>query len=145
MVEKTLTAANSTFGLAVTSLYPVPQVLDQFSADAPFSTDDLVIAETVMSLDGKLLGGFVPNPVSQTIILQPTSNGVPMIINWLQASVTNRALYRAEATIIIPELGAKYVLSRGILISGKSIPDVRKITQPLSFKIQWEKIVYMGV
>ena len=145
MAEKTLTAANSTFGLAVTSLYPVPQVLDQFSADAPFGTDDLVIAETVMSLDGKLLGGFVPNPVSQTIVLQPTSNGVPMLINWLQASVTDRALYRAEATIIIPELGAKYVLSRGILISGKSIPDVRKITQPLSFKIQWEKIVYMGI
>lgn len=145
MAEKTLTAANSTFGLAVTSLYPVPQVLDQFSADAPFGTDDLVIAETVVSLDGKLLGGFVPNPVSQTITLQPTSNGVPMLINWIQASVTNRALYRAEATIIIPELGAKYVLSRGILISGKSIPDVRKITQPLSFKITWEKITFMGI
>ena len=145
MAEKSLTAANCTFGLAVTSLYPVPQILDQFSADAPFGTEDLVIAETVMSLEGKLLGGFVPNAPIQTLTLQPTSNGVPMIINWLQASITNKSMYRAEASIIIPDLGYKYILSRGVLISGKSIPDVRKITQPLSFKIQWEKITLQGV
>jgi hypothetical protein len=81
----------------------------------------------------------------QTITLQPTSNGVPMIINWLQASRTARAIYRAEAIIVIPDLGYKYMCTRGILISGKSIPDVRKITQPISFKIEWEKIVMVGV
>lgn len=145
MAEKTLTAANSTFGLMVTSLYPVPQILDQFAAENPFDTEELVIAETAMSLDGKLLGGFVPNPVNQTITLQPTSNGVPMLINWMQASVTGRALYRAEAVILVPELKFKYICTRGILVSGKSIPDVKKITQPISFKITWEKVVMAGV
>ena len=145
LIDKTLTAANCTFALSITSLYPVPQIIDQFSMDNPFGTDDLNIAETVLTLDGTLLGGFTPTTVKQTITIQPTADSAGMFINWIQASITSKSMYRANGIISLPDLGTKYVLTRGILVSGKVIPDAKKILQPITFKIEWERVVYTNI
>ena len=51
---RNLTAANAVVILGVTDLFPVPQVVDEFDADNPFALEDVVVAETALTLDGKI-------------------------------------------------------------------------------------------
>ena len=46
----TITAANAVFALAVTNLFPSPQTLQGFAADAMFAVDETDIAEIVMGV-----------------------------------------------------------------------------------------------
>lgn len=140
-MAKDLTSANCTFMLAITSLYIVPQVLENFVADNPFSTSDIEVAETVMSLEGKLSAGFVPASVTQTITLLPNSESAGILVDWIQASRTNQSTYRANGNIILPSLGVNYTLINGALKSGKIIPDSRRILQPITFNIEWENVI----
>lgn len=145
MSEKTLTAANCTFALSISDLYPIPQVLSNFSSDNPFTTEDTVIAETQLSLEGKLSAGFVPSTIKQAITLMATSASIQMLVDWMQASRTDKTVYRCDGIITIPGIGTSYVLSNGVLISGKQIPDAKKVLQPISFKIEWESVVAVAL
>src|SRR6185312_16410010 len=78
----TITAANSVFALTITGLYPAPQILHGYAADDAFSTNAVETAETVMGLDGHLSGGFIFNPVKQTIVLMPDSASLDAFNNW---------------------------------------------------------------
>jgi len=136
----TITAANSQFSLAIADLYPTPQSLQGYAADDAFSTDAVDITETVMGVDGHLSGGFVFNPVSQTINIMPDSPSLEIFENWYLASKTAREVYVANGTIIMPAISRKFTLKRGFLISTPPIATARKTLQPLAFSLQWESV-----
>ncbi|CNI67396.1 Uncharacterised protein [Yersinia massiliensis] len=136
----TITSANSVFSLAITNLYATPQILEGYSTDDAFSTDALDITETVMGIDGKLSGGFVFNPTNQTITIMPDSPSLVIFETWVTAMKTMRETLTANATIQLPALGRKYTLTKGFLVSAKTIPDVKKTLQPTPFVIRWEKV-----
>ncbi|MCB5318620.1 MULTISPECIES: phage tail fiber protein [Yersinia] len=136
----TITAANSVFSLAITNLYVTPQILEGYSADDAFSTDALDITETVMGIDGKLSGGFVFNPTNQTITIMPDSPSLVIFETWVTAMKTMRETLTCNATIQLPALGRKYTLTKGYLVSAKTIPDVKKTLQPTPFVIRWERV-----
>ncbi len=137
----TITAANSVFALAITGLYPSPQVLQGYAADDGFSTDAVENAETVMGLDGHLSGGFVFNPIKQTIILMPDSASLVVFNNWSLAQLASREVLIANASITLPATGQKFVLTRGFLTSHKPIPDVKKVLQSVQYQITWGSVV----
>ncbi|WP_019210814.1 phage tail fiber protein [Yersinia massiliensis] len=136
----TITSANSVFSLAITNLYATPQILEGYSSDDAFSTDALDITETVMGIDGKLSGGFVFNPTNQTITIMPDSPSLVIFETWVTAMKTMRETLTANATIQLPALGRKYTLTKGFLVSAKTIPDVKKTLQPTPFVIRWERV-----
>jgi hypothetical protein len=142
---KTLTAANSVFALTITGLYPAPQVLHGYAADDAFATDALESAETVMGLDGHLSGGYVFNPVKQTIVLMPDSASLDVFNNWSLAQMASREVLVANASISLPAIGKKYVLTRGFLTSHKPIPDVKKVLQSVQYQITWGSVAGAGI
>lgn len=136
----TITAANSIFALTVTGLYAAPQVLHGYAADDAFSTDALESAETVMGLDGHLSGGYIFNPIKQTIVLMPDSASLDVFNNWSLAQLASREVLVANASISLPAIGKKYVLTRGFLTSHKPIPDVKKVLQAVQYQITWGNV-----
>lgn len=141
----TITAANSIFALTITGLYPAPQVLHGYAADDAFTTDALESAETVMGLDGHLSGGFIFNPVKQTIVLMPDSDSLDVFNNWSLAQMASREVLVANASISLPAIGKKYVLTRGFLTSHKPIPDVKKVLQSVQYQITWGSVAGAGI
>ncbi|HEV2540194.1 MAG TPA: hypothetical protein VGU03_10855 [Frateuria sp.] len=138
---QTITAANSVFALAITGLYPSPQILHGYAADDCFSTEDVEIVETVMGVDGHLSGGFIFNPTKQVIVLMPDSDSLEIFNNWALAMKATQEVLIANATVSLPAIGKKYVATRGFLTKYKPIPDVKKVLQPVRYEITWNTIV----
>lgn len=136
----TITAANSVYLLSVGGIFPVSQQLQGFAADAAFMFDSVDPSETVMGVDGRMSAGYVPYITTQTISIQPDSPSLYIFETWLAASNTAREVFFANATIILPAIGRKYALTRGVLSSAKAGPDVKKVLGPIEYKIQWESV-----
>jgi hypothetical protein len=137
----TITAANSVFALAITGLYDSPQILQGYAADDMFQTEAVENAEVVQGIDGHLSGGFVFNPIKQTITLMPDSPSIAIFSNWSLAQLAAREVLIANASISLPAIGKKYILTRGFLTSGKPLPDGKKVLQAMPFQITWGTVV----
>ena len=137
---KTITAANAAFALAVTNLYPVAQSIQGYAADAMFAVDEADIAETVMGVDGKMSAGFVFSVTPMSISIMPDSPSSSVFETWYLTCKAARDVYYANATIIIPAIGRKYTLTKGVLTKGKALPDAKKVLQAREWKITWESI-----
>lgn len=138
----TITAANSTFLLAIGGIFPIAQQLQGFAADSAFAFDSVDPAELVMGVDGKLSAGYVPFMTVQTVSIMPDSPSLSIFDTWQAAQNTAREIFFANATIIIPAIGRKYTLTRGALSSAKAAPDVKKVLSSLEYKITWESVAY---
>jgi hypothetical protein len=136
----TITAANSVFQLAVAGIFPVPQQLQGYAADAAFMFDTVDPAETVMGVDGRMSAGYVPYMTIQTISIMPDSQSLSLFDTWLTANNTAREVFFANATILLPSIGKKYSLTRGVLTAAKAAPDVKKVLAAIEYKITWENV-----
>ncbi|MDK9362492.1 phage tail fiber protein [Lelliottia wanjuensis] len=139
-MSNTITSADSIFALTVTNLYPSAQTLEGYAADAMFSFGDTEMAVSVRGADGKLSGGFVFGEYLQTITLMPDSPSWPIFETWVLTSVTAKAVFRCNATIILPATGKKYTLTNGILQRVKAMPDAQRVLQAGTFQINWELV-----
>lgn len=136
----TITAANSVVTLSIANLYPTPQQLQGYSADAAFATGDVETAETVMGVDGFMSAGWVPFKTDQTYSIQADSDSRRIFEDWLSAQNQQREVYIATGLIILPAIGRQYVMTRGVLTKAKQIPDAKKVLQAVEYTITWAQI-----
>lgn len=136
----TLTAANIRFALVIPDIYPVPQILEGYGVDDAFSTETLELAQVRMGVDGKMKGGYVPNPIVMPIKLMPTSNSIAVFENWGRSMVSAREVFEAQATITYPSLGKAFICNVGILTHYKPLPDVKKLLEDVDYEITWQDI-----
>lgn len=136
-----ITAANSVYMLGIPNLYPVPQQLQGYMADAAFDTDSVEPAEVVKGVDGHMSAGFVFTITSQTISLMPDSVSSTIFEDWAAAQEATRSLYTAFATIILPSVSRSYTLTGGVLIGIPKIAGVHKVLQGRPFRIMWDTVV----
>ena len=137
----TITSANSSFTLKINNLYPTPQKVEGYAADAAFAFDETQIAEVIIGVDGKLSAGFTFALQKQTVSIQADSPSLSMFSNWYTAMFAARDIYWAEGVIILPSIGRKYTLKKGTLTGGKPMPDAKKTLSAQEFKITWEEII----
>ena len=140
MAEKTITAANSTYVLAVTGLFPVPIRLEGYSAEAAFMTDATENTETLMGVDGHMSAGFVPTMKRQTISLQADSPSNDLFEAWHEAMEAVREVYFANGIITLPAINRTYIMTRGVLSSYSPMPEAKKVLQPRSYVITWNNV-----
>lgn len=136
----TITAANSIFLLSVGGIFPVPQQLQGYAADAAFAFDAIDPAEVVMGVDGNMSAGYVPYMTPQTINIMPDSPSLTIFETWLAAMNTAREVFYANGTIVLPSIGRKFTLTKGVLTSAKAAPDVKKVLTANEYKITWNII-----
>lgn len=135
-----ITSANSTFALAITNLYPSPQIIQGYAADDAFALEAIDLAETIMGIDGFLSAGYVHNPVPMTITLMPDSPSVVIFDTWISTTQTTKEVYRCSASILLPGTGKKYTLQNGVLVNGKIMPDAKKTLQSMPYRIMWQAV-----
>ena len=139
-IQSTITSVNSVYTIVVPGIYPVPTRLEGYAVDKAFATEAVDLAEVQMGVDAKMSAGFIPNPVKQTITLQADSPSRDIFTVIIEAMKTAREIFWINGSISILATGEAYTLTRGILTSGKQIPDAQKVLQPVDFVITWESI-----
>lgn len=139
-MANTITSADAIFALTVTNLYPSAQTLEGYAADAMFALGDTEMATTVRGADGKLSAGFVFGEYLQTITIMPDSPSRDIFETWQLTSLTSKAVFRCNATIILPAISRKYTLVNGVLQRVKAIPDANRVLQAQTFQINWESV-----
>ncbi|MHA1040036.1 phage tail fiber protein [Enterobacter ludwigii] len=140
-MSNTITSADSIFALTVINLFPSAQTLEGYAADAMFALGDTEMAVSVRGADGKLSGGFVFGEYLQTITIMPDSPSRDLFETWQLTSLTSKAVFRCNATIILPAISRKFTLTNGILQRVKAIPDAQRVLQAMTFQINWESVV----
>ncbi|MCK6919682.1 hypothetical protein L8Q54_15560 [Enterobacter kobei] len=140
-MSNTITSADSIFALTVINLFPSAQTLEGYAADAMFALGDTEMAVSVRGADGKLSGGFVFGEYLQTITIMPDSPSRELFETWQLTSLTSKAVFRCNATIILPAISRKFTLTNGILQRVKAIPDAQRVLQAMTFQINWESVV----
>lgn len=134
-----ITSANSIFTLTVPDVFAVPQLLQQYATDDAFATPEVVVAETVKGVDGKLSGAFVPFITSQTVTFQADSVSIGNTMEpWILAMQSAQTPYFASGTILLPSVGRLYRLTKGLLTRITPIAAAKKYLQPVSYEISWE-------
>lgn len=135
-----ITSANATIFMTIPLLYPVPQQIQQFSADNVFSTDPLKSAETMRGVDGVLTGGYVYGDINQNFELMADSPSIQFFNRWNFQQQADREAYTANAVILLTSLGQKWTGTKGYLKGFPIIPDAKKVLQPVRFSIEWESL-----
>jgi len=135
-----ITSSNAVFMLSIATIFPVPQKLTKFAADAMFATDDVEPAEVGKGADGNMYAGYTPYNTPQTITIMPDSPQLTMFEQWLAAMKTNSTIYAANATIRIPSIGKKYTLTTGVLSRIRAIPNAQKVLQAMEYQITWDQV-----
>ncbi|QDJ44802.1 phage tail fiber protein [Bordetella hinzii] len=136
----TLTSSNSVLMIGVAGIFPVPQKMQGYATDDAFAFEALQIAQAVMGVDGRLSGGYTPQPVIQTITLQADSPAKEIFEVWLASMKTTREVFYANGTLSIPSIDRKFTMTKGILTQSPPAPTARAILQPMTFQITWENV-----
>lgn len=137
----TITAADCIFTLNINGLYPSGVVLQGFAADNIYQTDQFLLAEEVLGVDGGLSAGFVHSTVNQTISIMPDSESWDVFETWQMLSIAGRAVFRCTATVILPGLGKKYTQTNGVFKGFKALPDAQRTLQPGQATIVWQSVI----
>lgn len=141
MADRTITAADSTFVISSADFALAATILEGYAADAAFSMDNADTAETSLGVDGKLSAGWIPRSYNQTITLQPDSPSRPIFDALVGAQDASRTIYRLNGVINLPGNQYSYTMTRGVLKNYSAIPNAQKILQPMTFVIEWEKVI----
>lgn len=145
MADRTITSADATFVISSADFALAATVLQGYAADAAFATDNADTAETSLGVDGKLSAGWVPRSYNQTITLQPDSPSRALFDALIGAQDVARTVYRLNGVINLPGNQYSYNLSRGVVKNYTAIPSAQRVLQPMTFVIEWEKVLPVPV
>lgn len=134
-----ITSANAVAVLVVEDLYPVGIILENFTTDQAVDGDEHEYAQTRMGVDGGLAAGFVPNPWNVTISLEACSPSLKVMQDLAQAMQTNRRTYEVQLIITIPSLEQVHTYRKGVLVSGKDMPGLKRTLDPTSWRFTFAK------
>lgn len=139
-MARTITAANSVFMLSVAGVFNVPQQIQGYTADAAFAVDSVELSQAIVGVDGLMSAGYVTYLVPQTINIMPDSPSLVIFEAWVNAMNTARDVFFASGIVVLPAIGRKFTLNKGVLTNAKPFADVKKTLQPLEYKISWESV-----
>ena len=135
-----ITSANATAYMVVKDLYPTGFALNNFSTDQAVDQSEDTIAETRMGVDGYMAAGYVPSIKAVTIKFEATSPSVQYLNNLYLASQKNRRTYEVTLVVKVPSVNKTYTYSGGVLKTGKLLPGLKKVLDPVSYGFDFEKV-----
>jgi hypothetical protein len=132
-----ITAANSTFRLAIAQVYPQGVTLIGFGVDDAFIAEMVDAAETQIGVDGYGVTGYRPREVPMSVRFFPTSPSIIVFENWLAAEDQINDKLLASAIITMPATGRKYACQSGVLMRVSTMPEVRRVLASREWRINW--------
>lgn len=141
MNKKTLTTANAKMMMTLPIL-PVPVEIKGFSVDDLANMDEVQFTESRMGVDGYKSSAYIPATRKLNIVLEATSPSIEWFNLWISAIKTAKeSLPITLLTISCKALGYTFMCYNGTLENGKEIPDLKKTSQPITYKLDFESIV----
>jgi hypothetical protein len=141
----TISDANASFTLAITSLFPAPQNLRYFGTDDAFATENVKPSEVKMGVDGHQSVGYASHPTIIKIKLAADSPSNQLFDLWYLAQKTTLDAYTASAVIKLPSIGQEYIGINGALTGYMPMAPAKKILQEREFEITFESLTPAGV
>lgn len=135
-----ITSANATAYMVVKDLYPTGFALNNFSTDQAVDQGEDTIAETRIGVDGNMAAGYVPSIKTVNIQFEAASPSVPYMNNVYLASQKNRRTYEITFVVKVPAVGKTYTYSGGVMKTGKVLPSLKKVLDPVSYGFDFERI-----
>lgn len=135
-----ITSANATILLSVPLLFPIPVQLQEFAADDIFGTDPIQVGEEQMGVDGHLTAGFVNSPTKQKYALMADSLSNFFFDQIALQEKANQTKFVINGVVLLTSVNTKYTMTRGFLSIWQPIPDAKKILQPRTHTITWERV-----
>jgi hypothetical protein len=137
----TITSANSSFVLTVSSVFPVPQILQGYAADDAFTQEAFDITETRMGVDGVLSGGYTPSPKRLTVMLQPDSVALDVFLNWKAAIEAAKETFPGSFVIAMPSISKGFTGSVVFFKNSQGMPSAKKVLEPFPAILEYQDLV----
>ena len=134
-----ITSANSSAVLSVEELFPAGIVLQKYGTDQMITQDEVTYAESRMTVDGHLVGGFIVSSRMLNLTFEPDSPSLVGINQLLKAQETGLKLYKLGLVITVPSIKKTFNYSNGLTKKGKPFPDIKKILDPVTLSLEFEK------
>jgi hypothetical protein len=141
----TISDANASFTLAVTSLFPAPQNLQFFGADDAFAADNVKPTEVKVGVDGHQSIGYAAHNTPIKIKLAADSPSCQIFDLWYLAQKTTLDAYSATAVIKLPSIGQEYTGINGALTGYMPIAPAKKVLEEREFEITFESFLPAGI
>ena len=135
-----ITSANATAYMTVKDLYPAGFPLNNFATDQAIDQAEDTVAETRMGVDGHMAAGYIPSIKPVTMQFEAASPTVPYMNNIYLASQQNCRTYECTLVINVPSVGKVYTYTGGVMKTGKALPALKKVLDPVSYGFDFEKI-----
>lgn len=140
-----ITSANASMVMIVEDFYPAGVPITNFSTDQMIDGDEHEYAQARMGVDGGMAAGFVPNPWNVTVSLEASSPSLKVMQTLAQAMVTNKCTYEVSLIITVPALNQVHAYRKGVLLTGKDLPGIRKTLEPTQWKFTFAKYNQVGL
>lgn len=136
-----LTAADATFVIELPDVSPVAQQMQGFGVDDAFETDSVKPSEAIIGVDAFMSAGYTPYLVPLKFVLQADSLSIDFMDRWASAMAARRALFYANAIIIVPATQKLYTFTKGTLTDYVPMPGVKKQLQQVPYAIAFQSCV----
>lgn len=137
-----ITSANAKLTLTVRNSSGIvvgPFTVEGYAQDAAFGVEAVDAAEALMGVDGKLSGGFLPQPTKMTISLMPNSPSIALFDAWNSAQKVLGDVLVADGFVAAPSLGKAWALVKGFMTRLTPLPTARKtFSEPQTFELTFE-------
>lgn len=114
--------------------------LEKFSTDQSLTTDEVVIAEARMGVDGQIAVGYTPNLKNVTIMFEADSPSWRLINQSINIAKQAKTPVQCELVITIPALGKIYNCNKGAILSFTDV-NLKKMLDPVTLKMAFEDVV----
>lgn len=142
MDDRNITAANSTAILIVEELYPSGVTLEGYSTDQAITQGEETLGVTRMGMDGQMVGGYTPSIKVVNLTFEPSSNSISVMDTIYKATQTNKKPYKCRLLIEIPSIQKTYTYNNGIMVTGKAMPDLKQVLDPMNYGFNFEGVTY---
>lgn len=134
------TSANVSAVLTIEDVAPAGFELSQFSTDAGVVADAVQEVQADMTLDGKLVAGYTPNPVVVTVTLQPTSPSLAYFREAIQRQRSENTVLECNLNVFYPSTGRTYRFVNGAITSSTPMPGANRVQGDLTYQLTFEKV-----
>lgn len=138
-MAKTLDTANSAVTMSARGFITAPFSFQGYSTDDSFTVDDVASVETRMGVDGRLSGGFTPQPTVITFMLEATSPTIDALDSCIANQKARNSSLVFDGTMFLQGTQEKYAMVNGYLTSYTPANKAAKTLQPRKFTFTFEK------
>ncbi|MXV44401.1 hypothetical protein GS501_04980 [Saccharibacter sp. 17.LH.SD] len=137
-----ITASDAVFVMTVQTLFNAPIILDRWSTSSAWVSKPITLAETQISLDGKLNRGFVNSIFDMTLNFAPNSRTFTLFDAVATASRQGQTVYTLNGELTLKGLNRKYTFINGVLVDYNPLPAPKgNVLGDLQAHLQWENVL----